>query len=56
MKETGNNKTTDFGYKEIPVEEKAEHVANVFQTMESIELVAESCGDGITHFRFKRFD
>jgi len=32
MKETGNNKTTDFGYKEIPIEEKAEHVANVFHS------------------------
>ena len=28
-----NNKTTDFGYKEVPVAEKAGHVANVFHSV-----------------------
>lgn len=33
MSETNNNKTTDFGYQEVPIEEKAEHVANVFHSV-----------------------
>ncbi|PCJ43864.1 MAG: bifunctional demethylmenaquinone methyltransferase/2-methoxy-6-polyprenyl-1,4-benzoquinol methylase UbiE [SAR86 cluster bacterium] len=33
MNESSNNKTTDFGYKEVPVDEKAEHVANVFHSV-----------------------
>lgn len=28
-----NNKTTNFGYKQVPVEEKAGHVANVFHSV-----------------------
>ena len=33
MNESNNNKTTDFGYQEVPVEEKAKHVANVFHSV-----------------------
>ncbi len=33
MSNSTANKTTDFGYKEVPVEEKAEHVANVFHSV-----------------------
>ncbi|MDG2090024.1 MAG: class I SAM-dependent methyltransferase [Gammaproteobacteria bacterium] len=33
MNESNNDKTTDFGYQEVPVEDKAEHVANVFHSV-----------------------
>tara|TARA_R110000772_G_scaffold131045_2_gene239297 strand:- start:7498 stop:8259 length:762 start_codon:yes stop_codon:yes gene_type:complete len=33
MNDDNKQKTTHFGYKEVPVEEKAEHVANVFHSV-----------------------
>ncbi len=33
MKDNNSKNTTHFGYKEVPVEEKAEHVANVFHSV-----------------------
>ena len=50
-----NNKTTHFGYKEVPVEDKVEHVAGVFHSVaDHYDVMNDLMSMGI-HRLWKRF-